>query len=190
MFKAVLTAGAAALAIGVAVPAMAQHRPSGHAGGGAAMGGGPSQTGMDARMGGMGPSNASPTAIDHASPNSVLNQSTTTTPTTTTMQPTTNPATGTSQGPYHASPNGAAHATEHSVLSGTAGTPLTNVTTGTAVYDSSGTQLGTVSKVKTSSNGAISRVFVTVNGKTYALSPSAFMIDTNGNLTTTYNFGG
>ena len=153
------------------------------------MGGGPSQTGMDMRAGAMGPSNASPTAIDHASPNSVLNQ-TTTTPTTSTMQPTTNPATGTSQGPFHASPNGAAHANDHSVLSGVAGTPLTNVTTGTAVYDSTGTQLGTVSRVNTSNGGTISRVFVTVNGKTYALSPSAFTVDTNGNLTTTYNFGG
>jgi hypothetical protein len=188
MIKTLLTAGAATIALAIAVPAMAQHAPGGSAGGGASMGGGPSQTGMDARAGAMGPSNASPTAIDHASSNSVLNQGTTTP--TTSMQPTTNPATGTSQGPYHASPNGAAHANEHSVLSGTAGTPLTNVTTGTAVYDSSGTQLGTVSRVKTSTSGTISRVFVTVNGKTYALSPSAFTVDTNGNLTTAYNFGG
>jgi hypothetical protein len=146
--------------------------------------GGPSQTGMEARAGAMGPASASPNALDHASPNSVLNQGMTA-PT----QPATNPAIRTSQAPYHASPNGTAHANSHSVLSGLAGTPLTNVTTGTAIYDSTGAELGTVSRVTSSNGGTISRVFVTVDGKTYALSPTAFVVDANGNLTTTYNFG-
>jgi sporulation protein YlmC with PRC-barrel domain len=289
MIRKILTATLASAAIALAAPALAGPGGGGGGGGGGAghgggVGGGmdnagmggPSQTGIDARAGSMGPENASPTGIDHSSPNSVLHDSTSTggsTTTTTTTQPdtrglpgtntTTTVASGTlsgltagttlysngtavgtvqqirtnangtatvvvvkgsdggfyavpvnklswangtlsttarlagvngsgsaqgranSQGPYHASATGIAHANSHSVLATAAGgLALSGITSGTAVYNSSGTEVGTVSRVFTTRSGTISKLRVRgTNGRLYTYSSGAFSM--NGtNLTT------
>jgi len=282
MVRKVLTATIASAAIAISAPALAA--PGGGGGGGGGMGGvggglgnmggigGPSQTGIDARAGSMGPMNASPTGIEHSNANSVLHDSTTTT---TTTQPdvrglagtntTTKVASGTfaglttgttlmsngtavgtvqqirtnangsvtvvvvkgtdggfyavpaaklswaggtlstsarlagvnggasgmaqgranSQGPLHASATGIAHANSHSVLASAAGgLALSGITSGTAVFNSSGTQVGTVSRVFTTRSGTITRLQVRgANGRLYTYSSSAFSLN-GGNLTT------
>lgn len=91
-----------------------------------------------------------------------------------------------SQGPYHASPTGIAHANSHSVLAGgaVASTSLPGLTTGLTVQNSTGTTLGTVSRVVTDSSGNIRMVYVTSStGQVYAVAPSTLSI--SGNVVTT-----
>ena len=90
-----------------------------------------------------------------------------------------------SQGAFHASTTGIAHANSHSVLATAAGSlALSGITSGTAVYNSSGTQIGTVSRVFTSSGGTITRLQVRgTNGRLYTYSSAAFSMN-GGNLTT------
>jgi hypothetical protein len=90
-----------------------------------------------------------------------------------------------SQGPLHASSTGVAHANSHSVLAGTAGgLALSGITSGTAVFNSSGTQIGTVSRVFTSNGGTITKLQVRgTDGRLYTYSSGAFSMN-GGNLTT------
>jgi sporulation protein YlmC with PRC-barrel domain len=90
-----------------------------------------------------------------------------------------------SQGPLHASATGIAHANSHSVLATAAGgLALSGITSGTAVFNSSGTQVGTVSRVFTTRSGTITRLQVRgTNGRLYTYSSSAFSLN-GGNLTT------
>ena len=171
-----LMAAAASAAILVAAPAFAQ----GHSGGGAP-GGAPG--------GGMG----------HANGNSMPSTMPTapTAPTTTTTTPTTGTTTDTnfstnsqatvhSQGPANASPNGIAHANSNSVLApgAVSSTTLPGLTTGLAVNNSTGTQVGTISRVITGPNNTIRAVVVTTaSGKTYTLPPSSLTI--SGSVVTT-----
>ena len=289
MVRKILTAALASAAIAMAAPAIAA--PGGGGGGGGGMGGGmgnaggmgnmggmggmggPSQTGIDARSGSMGPMNASPTGIEHSNANSVLHDSTTAT--TTSTRPDTRGLAGTntttkvssgtlaglttgttlmsngsavgtvqqirtnangsvtvvvikgsdggfyavpasklswaggtlsttarlagvngsasgmaqgranSQGPLHASATGIAHANSHSVLATAAGgLALSGITSGTAVYNSSGTQVGTVSRVFTTGGGTITKLQVRgTNGRLYTYSSGAFSMN-GANLTT------
>jgi len=90
-----------------------------------------------------------------------------------------------SQGPLHASPTGIAHANSHSVLATAAGgLALSGITSGTAVFNSSGTEVGTVSRVFTTSGGTITKLQVRgTNGRLYTYSSGAFSMN-GANLTT------
>lgn len=186
MIRTALRTAAASVAILIAGSALAA--PGGGGGGPAGGGnvnaganagmGGPSQSGLDARVNSQGPMNASPTGISHASPNSVLNTNSTTTTTTRATN---------SQGLQHASPTGISHANTNSVLGRGAvpSTSLPGLTTGLTVQNSSGTTLGTVSRVVTDSSGNIRLVIVTSStGQTYRLAPTTLSIS-GGVVTTT-----
>lgn len=98
----------------------------------------------------------------------------------------TNPAIGHSQGPMHASPTGIAHSNSHSVLAaGTvASAALPGLATGLTVMSSTGTTLGTVSRIITDSSGNIRLVYVTSStGQTFALLPN--MLSISGGVVTT-----
>jgi len=200
MLRNSLIAAVASTAIAVAAPAFAQ----GHGGGGGT-GGPPGAGGSPAGSVSQGPANASPTGISHANENSVLSsaptgstmQTTTapmTTPTTTTGTANANSqATVNSQGPANASPTGIAHASSNSVLGrgAVASNTLPGLTTGLTVNNSSGTQVGTVSRVITGPNNTIRAVVVTSSsGKTYTLMPSTLSISGNVVTTTSTSIGG
>jgi hypothetical protein len=70
-----------------------------------------------------------------------------------------------SQGPANASPTGVANANENSVLAGgsVAADTLPGLTTGLTVNSSTGTSLGTVSKVVAGSDGSIRMIIVTTS---------------------------
>lgn len=96
-----------------------------------------------------------------------------------------------SQGPAHASATGIAHANSHSVLAGgaVASSTLPGLTTGLSVKTSTGTTLGTVSRVVTGTDGTIRQVIVTSStGQTFRLSPSSLSIS-GGVVTTTQTVG-
>jgi hypothetical protein len=203
MFRNVMIAALGSAAIAVANPILAAPpgggggnpgggNAGGHMGGNVNVGamGGPSQSGIDARINSMGPANASPTGVSHSSPNSVLNGSGTTgtriraqnsmgpsnaSPTgvthsnarsvlhgTTTVTTPTTRATS-SQGLFHANPNGIAHANSRSVLArgAVAPTALPGLATNMTVQTRAGTTLGTVRQVVTDSSGNIRLVIVT-----------------------------
>ena len=153
----------------------------------AAVGGahGASTTAIGARAGSQGPMNASPGGIVNSSTNSVLH-GTATTPTTSSTIRATN-----SQSLQHASPNGIAHSSTSSVLArgSVAGTALPGLTTGLTVQNSTGTSLGTVSKVVTGTDGSIRLVIMTSpTGQTIRLAPSTLSI--SGGVVTTTSTGG
>lgn len=113
-------------------------------------------------------------------PNTAMNSTRTTTTTFT------NPAIGHSKGPLHASPTGIAHANSHSVLAAgaVASSVLPGLTTGLTVMSSTGTTLGTVSRIVTDSSGNIRLVYVTSSAaQTFALLPS--MLTISGGVVTT-----
>lgn len=92
-----------------------------------------------------------------------------------------------SQGPFHASATGIAHANAHSVLAGGAvlSSALPGLTTGLTVNSSTGTNLGTVSRVITGTDGSIRQVIVTSpTGQMLTLSPATLSISA-GVVTTT-----
>ena len=92
-----------------------------------------------------------------------------------------------SQGPFHASATGIAHANAHSVHAGGAvlSSALPGLTTGLTVNSSTGTNLGTVSRVITGTDGSIRQVIVTSStGQTLTLSPATLSISA-GVVTTT-----
>lgn len=148
-----------------------------------------------------GPMNASPMGAMNASPDSAL--STTAPPTTTTTTPNTSTTTGTSfnpnspalqnsQGPSHASPTGISHANQNSVLArgAVSSSTLQGLNTGMTVNNSSGTSIGTVSKIITGPNNTIRAVVVTSStGQTFTLAPSTLSIS-GGVITTTSTTGG
>jgi len=174
MFRNVMTAALAGAAI-VATPVIAQKAP----------GGAPNQAAIGARANSQGPANASATGTANASPNSVLN---TNPVTTTTVQPTVPPTTRApkSQGPANASPTGVAHANTNSVLArgSVAASTLPGLTTGLTVVNSSGTSLGTVTKVITGTDGSIRAVVVTTaQGQTYTVPANTLSI--SGSTVTT-----
>lgn len=192
MIRKIFTASVATAAIALAGAAVAGP-PAGR-------GGGPSQTGMDARVNSQGPMNAAPMGVMNASPNSVLGSGTTITTTTgaATMDevnspPTTNPAAGVSQGPAHASTTGIAHANSHSVLASGAvpTTALPGLAQGLNVVNANGTTIGTVSQIVYGTDGTIRMVTVTntATGQTYRLSPATLSIS-GSTVTTTSTAGG
>ena len=193
MFRNILTAASAGAALIAASPLLAQ----GPGGGG---GGRPAGAGAAGAMNSQGPMNASPTGIMNASPNSVLNRTPTPTPTapTTSTTNTTNfnansKALQNSQGPANASPNGIAHANSNSVLArgAVSSATLSGLTTGLIVNNSSGTQVGTVSRVITGPNNTIRAVVVTTaSGQTVTLAPSTLSISGNVVTTTSTSIGG
>jgi hypothetical protein len=198
MLRNSLIAAVAGTSIAVAAPAFAQ----GHGGGGGT-GGPPGAGGSPAGSVSQGPTNASPTGISHANENSVLSSPPTTTTMPTTTAPTTTNTTGAvngnsqatvnSQGPSHASPTGIAHASPNSVLArgAVASSTLPGLTTGLVVNNSSGTQVGTVTRVITGPNNTIRAVVVTsTSGKTYTLMPSTLSISGNVVTTTSTSIGG
>lgn len=179
-----MNAVAASLMV-LATPALAQSH--GH-------GGPPAGTGAGAMPSSQGPMNASPTGVTNASPNSAL--STTAPPTTTTTTGTSynpsSPALQNSQGPANASPTGISHANQNSVLArgAVSSSTLQGLNTGMTVNNSSGTSIGTVSRIITGPNNTIRGVVVTSSsGQTYTLAPSTLSIS-GGVVTTTSTTGG
>ena len=191
MFMKSLMAAAASAAIVVPAPALAQHA------GGAGAGGPPPGAGAAAGMNSQGPSNASPTAIMNASPNSTTTTTQPTTPTTSTTTDTNfstnSQATAHSQGPSHASPTGVAHASDNSVLArgAVSSTTLNGLATNMTVNNSTGTQIGTVTQIITGPNNTIRAVVVTSStGKTYTLPASSLSISGGVVTTTSTSVGG
>ena len=187
-----LMAAAASAAIVIAAPAFAQ----GHGGGGGA-GGPPGGGGSPAASVSQGPTNASPTGIGNANENSVLSTGaappTATPPTTSGTVGSKSQATVHSQGPANASPTGISHASSNSVLARGAveSSTLPGLTTGLVVNNSSGTQVGTVSRVITGPNNTIRAVVVTsTSGKSYTLAPSTLSISGSVVTTTSTSIGG
>jgi hypothetical protein len=120
---------------------------------------------------------------------------TTTAPTTTTTGAVNgnSQATINSQGPANASPTGIAHASSNSVLArgAVAGSTLPGLTTGLTVNNSSGTQVGTVSRVITGPNNTVRAVVVTdSSGRSYTLPASGLSISGNVVTTTSTSIGG
>src|SRR5437868_2454724 len=184
-----LMAAAASAAILVAAPAFAQGHGGG-GGGGAGAGGPPAGAGPIGGVMNQGPMSTPATGIMNASPNSVLNRTTTTAPTTSTTTgtnfSTNSRATVHSQGPVNASPTGISHASSNSVLARGAVTSsaLPGLTTGLVVNNSGGTRVGTVTRVITGPNNTIRAVVVTsASGRTFTLPPSSLSI--SGNIVTT-----
>ena len=216
MLRNTLTATVAATAIAVTAPTFAH--PGGGGGGspgGGAMGaamsnggpggrigassmGGPSQSGLDARINSMGPANASPMGIEHASPNSVLNtnpmnstmnQQSRETHSTTTSNPDRDEEQSQNQNMtngehsdeafQHASPNAFQHASPNSALTQNAlpSALLPGLTNGLSVSSSTGASIGTVSSVLTTRNGSIAGVVVTSpNGQSIRIPASALTV--------------
>lgn len=84
-----------------------------------------------------------------------------------------------SQGIYHASPTGIAHASSRSALAvgAVASAALPGLTTGLTVQTSTGTTLGTVTRIVTDSSGNIRLVYVTSStGRVYRLLPTTLSI--------------
>jgi hypothetical protein len=184
MIQKILSTTVATAALAFAAPTMAQQAHGGagahgNANAGAQMGG-PSQSGLDARVNSQGSLNASPNGVLNSSPNSVLQ----TNPTT--VAPTTTTGATNSQGLLHASPKAIAKANANSVLARGAvpTTALPGLTTGLTVNTSAGATLGTVSQVITGSDGSIRAVVVTsATGQTYTLSGNSLSI--SGDVVTT-----
>ena len=96
-----------------------------------------------------------------------------------------------SQGPAHASDTGIENSNENSVLHDeTAAAPdLTGLRDGLVVNDSSGTRIGTVSRIVTADNGRIVNVFVTdANGRQIRLAPGSLSL--SGDVVTVASMGG
>jgi hypothetical protein len=160
------------------------------------------ETRTEARANSQGPANASPTGVTNSNENSVLHDSTTTT-TTATTPPTENQPAGTtgvetrtearanSQGPANASPAGVANSNENSVLhdESAPASNLAGLRTGLIVRESSGTQIGTVSRIVTMPDGRIQNVLVTnADRHTIRLAPGALSI--SGDVVTATSVGG
>ena len=113
---------------------------------------------------------------------------TTTSPTTDTNFSTKSKALEHSQGPAHASPNGIAHASPNSVLSrgAVATTTLPGLATDLQVKTSTGTTLGTVTKIIYGTDNTTVRAIVVTSstGQTYTLPASSLTIS-GGIVTTT-----
>lgn len=196
MFRTILMTAAAvsALAAGPALSGPGGGNGGGQGGGGgngagagAGAGGfgGPAGAALDARLNSMGPSNASPTGIDNANPNSVLDGS----------------GSGAvngrahSKGAVHASPTGLANASENSVLAGTTAAsrvdsgPLQGLATGMTLM-SNGAAVGTVQQIRMTGNGLVAIVVVQgANGRLYPI-PASKLVLSGGALTTTARLNG
>ena len=92
-----------------------------------------------------------------------------------------------SQGPAHASPVGLAHANENSVLASgsVAAATLPGLNTGLAVKSTSGTSLGTISRVITGPDGSIRLIEVTSPGGATLRFPANSLSISGGVVTTT-----
>jgi hypothetical protein len=92
-----------------------------------------------------------------------------------------------SQGPAHASPVGVAHANENSVLASgsVAAATLPGLNTGLTVKSSSGTSLGTISRVITGPDGSIRLIEVTSPGGATLRFPANSLSISGGVVTTT-----
>lgn len=216
MFYKSLMAAAASAAIVIATPALAQGKGGGGAGASAA--GSLSQGPTNASPTGI--MNASPNSVLNSTtapptattrvPETTTRNNTTRTPETETDTDTDTDTTGTksgtgtnvstkskalqnSQGPANASPNGIAHASPNSVLARGAvqSSTLPGLTTGLVVNNTSGTQVGTVSRVITGPNNTIRAVVVkTSSGQLVTLPPSSLTISGSVVTTTSTSIGG
>jgi len=175
MFRKSLAVLAGSAAIIVAAPAVAAP--------GGAHGGGPSaNANVNAGMGSMG--------ATHASPNSSLNRTMSPTTTGTTSYNPNSPAAQNSQALQHASPTAIAHANQNSVLARGAldatSPQLANLATGLNVQNSGGTMLGTVTNIIYGPNNTTIRAVVVTSatGQTYTL-PANTLTVSGGVVTTT-----
>lgn len=187
-------AGTALLASAPALAKPGGGQGGGHGGHGGSPSGPPTTTGQGSGMGGMnnpgatmGPTNASPTATERASPNSPVSTTTTTTtdPTTTGTSQREDARTN-SQGPDNASTTGIANANENSVLASgsVAAETLPGLNTGLTVRSSTGADLGTVSEVVTGTDGSIRLIVVTSEtGETIRIPATSLSI--SGDVVTT-----
>lgn len=165
MFRNAWSSAVVLAAVAISAPAIAGPR-----GGGNGVGGG-------ATVNSQGALNASPNGIQNSSVNSVLKVNST---------PSANVRAVNSQGLAHASANGIAHASPNSVLArgSVSSTSLPGLTTGLTVQNSTGTTVGTVSRVITGTDGSIRAVVVTsASGRTYTLAPNTLNI--SGSVVTT-----
>jgi hypothetical protein len=133
--------------------------------------------------------NASPNSGHSAMPQSTTPNTSTTTgtnATTGTSYNTNSPAVQNSQGPANASPTGISHANQNSVLArgAVSASTLQGLNTGMTVNNSSGTAVGTVTRIITGPNNTIRGVVVrSSSGQTFTLAPSTLSI--SGNIVTT-----
>lgn len=179
MIRNILTSSIAVAALAIAAPTVA--KPGGGHGAGAnananadvnAGSGGPSGAALDARLNSMGAINASPRALERASPNSALNTDATTT---TRVDGRLN-----SQGRANASANATGRANTNNMLRGNmvVSGHLTGLTTGMHVVDANGVMIGTVGKILTASGGRVVNVLVTPHegSRTIPMSPNRLSI--------------
>lgn len=172
MFSKSLMTLAGSAAILITGPALAA--PGGGNGGGARGSGAPGANAGASAMGAM-----------QANSNASFNRPTMSG--TTTINSNGSAALQNSQGLAHASPNGIAHASPNSVLArgSVSGSTLTGLTTNMTVNNSSGTQIGTVSRIITGPNNTIRAVIVTSSsGQTFTVAPTTLSIS-GGVVTTT-----
>jgi hypothetical protein len=150
--------------------------------------------GIDARINSQGSLNASPTAIGRASSSSVLStQSTASGRTLGTggSYSTNSQAATRSQALQHAAPTAISRANSNSVLArGAVSTSsLAGLNTGLTVETSTGTTLGTVTRVISGPNNTIRAVVVTsASGQTYTLPANSLSV--SGSIVTTTSVGG
>lgn len=142
-------------------------------------GAGPAGAALDARLNSKAGANASPVAIGHASPNSVLR----------TNQATTLSAGGrvNGKGALNASPTAIARASANSVLKNNVvvSGPLTGLTVGMHVVDSNGVMVGTVSKILTASGGRVVNVLVKPHSGSRTIPMSPTRLSLSGGVVTT-----
>jgi sporulation protein YlmC with PRC-barrel domain len=180
MFRKILTMAAASTAL-ASVPLLAApgggQGPAGgsNAGGNANVNaggaGGPAGAALDARLNSMGPANASPTGIEHANPNSVLNSNATTT---------TRVHGSAAMDRQFPGTKGSTKVTTGSLSGLTTGMTLT----------SNGTTVGTVQQIRTSPDGTVRVVVVQgTNGRMFAI-PANKLTLSGGTLTTTARLNG
>lgn len=187
MLRSFSISAVAATTLMLAAPAFAQAH--GH-------GGPPAGAPSGAAMPSQGSMNASPTGVMNANPASGLSATVPPTTTETTVPPagttsgtsynSNSPAVQNSEGPAHASPTGISHANQNSVLArgAVSASSLQGLNTGLTVNGSTGTSIGTVSRIITGPNNTIRAVVVTSStGQTYTLPASSLSI--SGNIVTT-----
>ena len=173
MLRKILTAASAGTALVIAAPLFAQAHGNGHAGG-------------NAGISSQGSIGTSSTGDMNGSMRAPVTSGTT-------QFSTNSQALTRSQGPAHASPNGISHASRNSVLArgSVSATTLPGLTTGLNVTSSTGTSIGTVSRVITGTDGTIRQVIVTSpTGQTFSLAPSTLSISGNVVTTTSTVVGG
>lgn len=176
MLRNILTAASAGAALVISAPLLAQAHGNVHAGG-------------NADIHSQGSIGSSPMG----NMNSPMRPSVTSNTSATTQFSTNSQALTRSQGPSHASANGISHASRNSVLArgSVASATLPGLRTGLTVTSSTGTSIGTVSRVISGTDGSIREVIVmSSTGQTFRLAPSTLSISGNVVTTTSTVVGG